>query len=96
MAVTSKKGQEVLKGKNKLSTLPGFKENEYTQKDTHTDTHIPTHTPLIQPKDRKDRRVQLLMKESTVNNLDRYAKANNISRSEIIQILVEDFLSKNT
>lgn len=64
-------------------------------------THIPadTHTQAdTQPvvRERKNRRVQLLMKESVVDALDVYAKHYDISRSEIIQNLVEDFLKKNS
>ena len=58
---------------------------------THTDTH--THTPVM--KERKTRRVQLLMKESTVDALDAYAKKHDTSRNDIIQNLVEDFITKN-
>lgn len=57
---------------------------------THTHTHEHTHTPVL--KERKTRRVQLLMKESTVDALDAYAKRNDTSRNEIIQNLVEQFL----
>lgn len=60
---------------------------------THTDTHTPTHTPTV--KERKTRRVQLLMKESTVAELDAYAKTHDTSRNDIIQNLVEEFLGKN-
>ena len=60
---------------------------------TPTHTHEYTHTPTV--KERKTRRVQLLMKESTVDALDAYAKAHDTSRNEIIQNLVEQFLIKN-
>lgn len=54
-------------------------------------THTPTHTP---PKERKTRRVQLLLRESTVDALDFYAKQHDTSRNEIIQKLVESFLNE--
>jgi len=60
---------------------------------THTDTHVYTHTPTV--KERKTRRVQLLMKESTVDALDSYAKTHDTSRNDIIQNLVEEFLKSN-
>lgn len=60
---------------------------------THTHTHEYTHTPTA--KERKTRRVQLLMKESTVDALDAYAKTHDTSRNDIIQNLVEQFLEKN-
>lgn len=61
-----------------------------------THTHTPTHTDT-QPtvRERKNRRVQLLMKESTVDALDAYAKKHDTSRNDIIQNLVEEFLNKN-
>ena len=58
------------------------------------DTHTHEYTqPIV--RERKNRRVQLLMKESVVDSLDAYAKRCDTSRSEIIQNLVEDFLKKN-
>jgi len=62
-------------------------------KPTSTHTHTDTHTPVV--KERKTRRVQLLMKESTVDALDAYAKKHDTSRNDIIQNLVEDFIKKN-
>ena len=62
------------------------------QTHTHTDTH--THTQIPVAKERKTRRVQLLLKESTVNSLDNYAKIHDTSRNDIIQKLVEDFLDR--
>ena len=61
---------------------------------THTHTHTDTPTPVV--KERKTRRVQLLMKESTVDALDAYAKAHDTSRNDIIQSLVEDFCKQNS
>lgn len=72
------------------SKFPGLYDD---LKPTHTHTHTDTHTPVI--KERKTRRVQLLMKESTVDALDAYAKKHDTSRNDIIQNLVEDFIKKN-
>lgn len=62
---------------------------------TSTPTHTHTHTDVSTPtqKERKTRRVQLLLKESTVNELDNYAKIHDTSRNDIIQNLIEEFLS---
>ena len=62
---------------------------------TNTPTHEYTHTPTPTVKERKTRRVQLLMKESTVDALDAYAKRYDTSRNDIIQNLVEKFLEEN-
>ena len=74
------------------SKFPGLYDD---LKPTHTPTHThtDTHTPVM--KERKTRRVQLLMKESTVDTLDAYAKKHDTSRNDIIQNLVEDFIKKN-
>lgn len=80
------------------SKFPGLMQD---LKPTHTPTSTPTHeyththtdTPTV--RERKNRRVQLLMKESTVDALDAYAKTHDTSRNDIIQNLVEDFLKKN-
>ena len=57
---------------------------------TPTYTHTHNDTPIV--RERKTRRVQLLLKESTVDALDAYAKTNDTSRNEIIQNLIEEFL----
>lgn len=62
----------------------------HTSTPTHEYTHTHTDTPVM--KERKTRRVQLLMKESTVDQLDAYAKRHDTSRNDIIQNLVEEFL----
>lgn len=74
-----------------------------TAPSTHTHTDTPTQADVSTPttasapviKERKTRRVQLLMKESSVQALDDYAKRYDTSRNDIIQNLVEEFLSKN-
>ena len=70
---------------------PGFLGDLIPEKTTHT--HEYTHTPKT--KERKTRRVQLLMKESTVESLDLYAKRHDTSRNDVIQKLVEEFLENN-
>ena len=66
--------------------------NNYTPTPTHeyTDTHTPT--PIS--KERKTKRLQLLLRESTVERLGAYAKEHDTSRNEIVQTLVDDFLRK--
>ena len=72
--------------------FPGLMQ-DLTTPSTHTSTHTHTDTPIM--KERKTRRVQLLMKESTVDALDAYAKKHDTSRNDIIQNLVEDFIKNN-
>ena len=66
-----------------------------THTSTPTHTHNPVYTDAPVVKERKTRRVQLLMKESTVDALDAYAKTHDTSRNDIIQGLVEEFCKKN-
>lgn len=76
------------------SKFPGLMDDlKPTPTPTHEYTHTDTHTPVV--RERKNRRVQLLMKESTVDALDAYAKNHDTSRNDIIQNLVEDFLKNN-
>ena len=72
----------------KESKFPGLMQD---LKPTHT--HEYTHTPTPVQKERKTKRVQLLMKPSTVDQLDAYAKIHDTSRNDIIQNLVEEFLN---
>lgn len=67
----------------------------HTHTDTPTQADVSTPTPPPAPAvpERKTRRVQLLLKESTVQALDDYAKQHYTSRNDIIQNLVEEFLS---
>ena len=74
------------------SKFPGLMQD---LKPTPTPTHTDTHTSTLVVKERKTRRVQLLMKESTVDALDAYAKTHDTSRNDIIQNLVEEFLKEN-
>ena len=68
-----------------------FQDLKPVQKPTSTHEYTHTDTPVV--KERKTRRVQLLMKESTVDQLDAYAKIHDTSRNDIIQNLVEEFLN---
>ena len=80
-------------GKFTDKNKPGFLGGLLPEEKPHT--HEYTHTPTPIMKERKTRRVQLLMKESTVDALDAYAKMHDTSRNEIIQGLVDKFLEEN-
>lgn len=82
------------KNVHRESKFPGLMQDlKPTPTSTSTHTHTDTHTPVM--KERKTRRVQLLMKESTVDALDAYAKKHDTSRNDIIQNLVEEFIKNN-
>lgn len=61
-----------------------------TTNQEYTDT--PTPTPVV--RERKTKRLQLVLRESTVDRLGAYAKANDTSRNEIVQNLIDEFLRK--
>lgn len=71
---------------------------EPTQNDVHTHadddvyTHTPTHTPAPKVKETKDRRVQLLTYGTLVDRMDAYAKLNGLSRAEVFELAVKEFL----
>ena len=67
--------------------------NDNVSTPTHTHTSTPTPSPVPTAKERKTRRVQLLLKESTVIALDEYAKRHDTSRNDIIQKLADDFIN---
>lgn len=80
------------------SKFPGLMDDlkpTSTPTHTHDDTHTYTHDdePIVK-RERRTRRVQLLMKESLVDALDAYAAKHDVSRTEIIQSLVEKFLQE--
>lgn len=62
--------------------------------DTHTHNHTPTHIPKI--KETKDRRVQLLTYGTLVDRMDTYAKMNGLSRAEVFEQAVAEFLDRHS
>lgn len=58
-------------------------------KSTHAHTHEHTHT---QPKETKRRRVQLLTYDSLVDRMDAYGAAHQMSRAEVFELAVSEFL----
>ena len=77
-------------GKNVGKERPSFITDLIPEKQEYTSTH----THMVPQKEFKSKRVQLLMKPSTVAGLDAYAKLNGTSRNDIIQNLAEEFLNK--
>lgn len=61
-------------------------------KPTVTPTQEYTPTPVA--RERKTKRLQLVLRESTVDRLGSYAKDHDTSRNEIVQTLIDEFLGK--
>lgn len=62
--------------------------------DTHVYTHTPTPTPKV--KERKKFRAQILTYPSLIEKMDAYAKAHGMSRAEVFEQAVGEFLERNT
>jgi hypothetical protein len=65
---------------------------EPSHDDVSADVHTHTHTPKI--KETKDRRVQLLTYGTLVDRMDTYAKMNGLSRAEVFEMAVSEFLER--
>ena len=74
----------------------GLDPDENVSADTHTHNHTPTPTHIPKVKETKDRRVQLLTYGSLVDRMDTYAKMNGLSRAEVFEQAVSEFLDRNS
>jgi hypothetical protein len=70
------------------------------QKDEHVSEHAPVQTnkpvQTHRVKELKSHRLQVLMKPSTVSALDEYTQSYGVSRAEIVQSLIEEYLNDPT
>lgn len=82
-----------IRRESKFPELMGDLKPTHNQAQEYTHTH--THEEVPVKRERRTRRVQMLMKESLVKELDHYAMLHDTSRTEIIQGLVEKFLKEN-
>ena len=86
-------------GKEKPGFLDGLVTEETTNP-TYKHTHTSTHTPTQKTLETKSRRVNLLLKPSTVARLDEYIETQKekdirTSKNDIIQTLLDKFLDEN-
>ena len=65
-----------------------------THKDTHTHEH--KHDDVVKKKTTKNKRIQILTYSSLVRRMDSYAKRNALSRAEVFEKAVTEFLERNT
>ena len=88
------------KGVKKTGLWDGL-EPEGKETPTHTDTH--THTDIdsdvyeseIKFKETKTKRIQILTYSNLVRRMDAYAKRNGLSRAEVFEKAVSEFLDNN-
>lgn len=67
-----------------------------TSVDKYAHEHVHEHVPTpVAPRARelKDKRIPLMVKPSTVTELDEYAKVWGITRNELLRKLIGEFLS---
>ena len=79
------------KGKSKFGIL----DNIPVPTDTHEHTHDDVYTPEVVVKPTKDKRIQILTYSNLVRRMDNYAKRNGLSRAEVFEQAVREFLDKN-
>ena len=77
--------------KQKPSFLGGLVPSE-KQEYTPTPTHEYKYTP--NPKEKKTKRLQLVIKESTFEELGRKAERVGRSRNDIVQTLLDEYLTR--
>ena len=69
--------------------LKGVAQNEHT----HVHEHVHNAKPSV--KERKTFRAHILTYPSLIARLDKYAEAHGLSRAEVFEMAVTDFLDKN-
>ena len=84
------------KGIKKTGLWDGLEPDEKeitTHDDTHTHDDIKVKTTKTKT---KTKRIQILTYSSLVRRMDSYAKRNGLSRAEVFEQAVSDFLERNT
>ncbi len=85
------------KSVGKTSIWDGLaQEKKETHNHTHTQTHTHTPTHKQKIKETKERRVQLLTYASLVDRMDAYGESHGLSRAEVFEKAVSEFLERNT
>ena len=68
----------------------------HTDVPTHEDTHTHKHDDVVKKKTTKNKRIQILTYSNLVRRMDSYAKRNALSRAEVFEKAVTEFLDRNT
>lgn len=66
-----------------------------TDKHTHTHEHDDVYEPDIVVKPTKDKRIQILTYSNLVRRMDTYAKRKGLSRAEVFEQAISEFLDKH-
>ena len=88
------------KGISKSNLWDGIEPSEkptHNDVDTHAHAHTHTHAPNdVKAKTIKNKRIQILTYSALVRRMDSYAKRNAMSRAEVFEKAVTEFLEKYT
>jgi len=81
------------------SKFAGLMEDLTTQTDVVSDNHTHADVYDVEPepvvkRERKQKRVQLLTYESLIDEVDKYATARDMSRVEVIEKAIREFLDR--
>lgn len=91
------------KGVKKTGLWDGLEPTEVSA-DTHDDTdvhddidtHTHKHDDVVRKKTTKNKRIQILTYSSLVRRMDAYAKRNALSRAEVFELAVTEFLERQS
>lgn len=78
---------------NDNDVVPGDTHNDA---DVDVDTHTHEHGDVVMRKTTKNKRIQILTYSALVRRMDSYAKRNALSRAEVFERAVTEFLERNT
>lgn len=86
------------KSVGKTSIWDGLDPEEKKDVDTHTHKHDDTdvYVQTTVKKTTKNKRIQILTYSALVRKMDTYAKRNGLSRAEVFEKAVSEFLERNT
>jgi hypothetical protein len=81
-------------GKSKL--FEDLEPKATTHADTHTHEHKDTDNDVYVAKETKTKRIQILTYSKIVRRMDSYAKRHGMSRAEVFEKAVAEFLERNS
>lgn len=88
------------KGVTKKNLFDGLDPQEPKNVHNHDDVYVyndvHTHDDVVTKKTTKNKRIQILTYSNLVRRMDAYAKRKGLSRAEVFEMAVSEFLDKNT
>lgn len=81
------------KGVNKESLFGGLTPTD--KPNVYVDTHTHDDADVVKPKNIKNKRIQILTYSNLVRRMDAYAKRNGLSRAEVFEMAVGEFLDNH-